>query len=451
MSQLEEAIDVRVTPTSTPKLENQRSLTAMAMDTKRGKEYLDKVDALARKYDKDDNGSFSKDEIREFALDLQEAIDQKAFWRRMFRIAATIGSLLFLLFTMVFVGAVVGAVALFKDPNDNPVLTREGLQLVPGTSTVVRTNSAELQVVGSTSSLASFDFSAAIDEDGLAANATVLYASPLLSDNYGQTLATASASFTAETSLQALLNLSVAELGEVRQLQMALDDAVDLFRVASFSAYGWTEGTQHRVLLLYVQDRRDTAAVLVSVEQALLLTGAELDDIQANHAYMLRPDTTDASGRRRLRSTKEVLRREWPGRRRLWYTSASSVALQVATSAMAVAETLAAEAQAEAERVQTALNAAAVELQQISNDMDSVPTQVMDGSDATVAARMRHLVVSLPGSNHTVVHPRAESCASRPSCGSTRWSLPAPPPPTGSLSRSRGQRSMRPSSFQRRR
>ena len=132
-----------------------------------------------------------------------------------------------------------------------------------------------------------------------------------------------------------------------------------------------------------------------SVEQALLLTGAELDDIQANHAYMLRPDTTDASGRRRLRSTKEVLRREWPGRRRLWYTSASSVALQVATSAMAVAETLAAEAQAEAERVQTALNAAAVELQQISNDMDSVPTQVMDGSDATVAARMRHLVVSL--------------------------------------------------------
>lgn len=317
-----------------------------------------------------------------------------------------------------------------------------------GTSTVVRTNSAELQVVKSTSSLASFDFSAAIDEDG---NATVLYASPVLSDNDGQTLATASASFTAETSLQALLNLSVAELGEVRQLQMALDDVVDLFRVASFSAYGWVEGTQHRVLLLYVQDRRDTAAVLVSVEQALLLTGAELDDIQANHAYMLRPDTTDASGRRRLRSTKEVLRREWPGRRRLWYTSASSVALQVATSAMAVAETLAAEAQAEAERVQTALNAAAVELQQISNDMDSVPTQVMDGSDATVAARMRHLVVSLPGSNYTVVHPRAESCASRPSCGSTRWSLPAPPPPTGSLSRSRGRRSMRPSSFQRRR
>ena len=446
--ELEEAIDVRVTSTSNRKLENQPSLTAMAMDTKRGKEYLEKVDALARKYDKDGDGNFSKDEIREFALDLQEAIDQKAFWRRMFRIAAIIGSLLFLLFTMVFVGAVVGAVVFFKDPNDNPVLTREGLQLVPGTSTVVRTNSAELQVVKSTSSLASFDFSAAIDEDG---NATVLYASPVLSDNDGQTLATASASFTAETSLQALLNLSVAELGEVRQLQMALDDVVDLFRVASFSAYGWVEGTQHRVLLLYVQDRRDTAAVLVSVEQALLLTGAELDDIQANHAYMLRPDTTDASGRRRLRSTKEVLRREWPGRRRLWYTSASSVALQVATSAMAVAETLAAEAQAEAERVQTALNAAAVELQQISNDMDSVPTQVMDGSDATVAARMRHLVVSLPGSNHTVVHPRAESCASRPSCGSTRWSLPAPPPPTGSLSRSRGQRSMRPFSFQRRR
>jgi len=397
MSQPQEAIDVRVTsaPSRLTKLGSlpEGSLTALAMNTKHGKEYLDKVDALARKYDTDGNGYFSKDEIREFALDLQEAVDQRAFWRRMFRLAVTVGFLILILFTVVFVGAVVGAVSLFKDPNDNPVITPEGLQLVPGTATVVRTRSAELQVVGPTSSLALFDSLAAAEEDGLAANATILCASPVLSDNDGQTLATASASFTAETTLQALLNLSVAELGEVRQLQMALDGVVELFRIASFSAYGWAEGMHHRVLLLHVQDRRDTATVLVSVEQTLLLTGAEIDDIQANHAYMLRPHATDASGRRSLRSAEQILRREWPGRRRLWYTSTSLAS--VATAALAVAETLAAEAKVEAERAQTALNAAVSELQQISNDLNSVPPQVMDGTDATVAARMRHLVYKM--------------------------------------------------------